>query len=90
MSELAEVSMRIALTSAVEYLRVHDLTADPAALADCITSHVKAAIPAALHDARMAIEARMAHVANATFGASISLAGIEAAREAGQSRRVSV
>lgn len=77
-----------AMWAANEYLRVHDLVADPEALNECVRTHCKAALPAALHDAREAYEAGMLHVSGQTFFASFALAGIEAAKEAGWPREV--
>ena len=76
---MAEVAMR----AAAEYLARHSLTADPVALTECLKAHLKAALPIALADAKRALDARMEAVALQTFEASLALAGIEAAKEAG-------
>jgi hypothetical protein len=81
-NELAATACRIASQGAIEYLRVHGLTADMTALSECIRSWVKIKLPDALGDAREALACGMGHVAEQTFAASMMLAGIEAAKEA--------
>lgn len=83
MNDLAKVAMAAAQRAAVEWLRVHNQKADADALAECLAAMVKIRMPAALHDARQALECNMGKVAERTFLASMALAGIEAAKEAG-------
>jgi hypothetical protein len=78
-SAIADIAMR----SAVAYLRNHDLVADNAALAKCLKAHIRMVLPQAIKDAKDALECGMRDAANCTLAASISLAGIEAAKEAG-------
>lgn len=84
-SGLAMMACRCATTAALAYIRQHQLHLDDCGpLNACIAAHVKAAMPAALHDAKEAIDCGMRDVAEHTFAASMALAGIEAAKEAGQ------
>lgn len=80
---IAEVAVRIATRAAVAYLDAHGLKADDEALANSLKAMCKIRLPAALHDANEAIQCGMASVAEHTFRASMALAGIEAAKEAG-------
>ncbi len=80
---LADAACTIALRSAQLYLTQHSLKATNLALSECLKAHVKAALPAALHDAKSAFDCNMVQVGVSTFTATISLAGIEAAKEAG-------
>jgi len=80
---LARAAMEIAARGAAEYLRQHKLKADPDALLSTLRSWVKAKLPEALHDAKEALDANMGAAAEQTFKASMVLAGIEAAKEAG-------
>jgi hypothetical protein len=81
---LSDSAMLFVAAGASEYLRKHGLTADPAALAECCASWARAKLGEALADARESIEAGMHDAAAMTFGASMYLAGIEAAKEASQ------
>ncbi len=80
---LANVATKAALTGAREYLKAHQLKADPADLTERLRSWVEKMLPQALQDAKEAREAGMADVAEQTFLASMMLAGIGAAKEAG-------
>jgi hypothetical protein len=80
---LADVAVEIAARAAVAYLRQHNIDADPRALEATLKSWVKIKLPEALRDAKQALEAGMGQAAEATFKASMALAGIEAAKEAG-------
>lgn len=81
---LADAAAMIALRAARAYLDQHKLTATPTALSACLTSWVNAKLPEALADARSAFACHMDKAAVQTFGASMALAGIEAAKEAGE------
>ncbi|MDO8632787.1 MAG: hypothetical protein Q7R41_20080, partial [Phycisphaerales bacterium] len=72
-----------ALNGARSYLRAHNLTATNEALSAALSRCMKAAVPAALADAKAAFDAHMPKIGEATFAASMRLAGIEAAKEAG-------
>jgi hypothetical protein len=85
-TELGEAAMMIAARAAAEYLRRHNLEADPTALLETLRSWVKIKLPEALRAARTALEARMPQAAEQTFAASMALAGIEAAKEASRPR----
>ena len=80
---LAAIAIQSAAMAARAYLNNHDLSADPDALCECIKSHVKISLPVALADAQQALDVGMKDAAAATFIASMRLAGIEAAKEAG-------
>jgi hypothetical protein len=84
MNPLVEAACQVAMRAAASYLQAHNLRADDSALAACLRSHCKIALPAALHDAKEALDCGMGQAAEATFRASMALAGIEAAKEAGQ------
>jgi len=80
---LGDAAVRIASRAAWMYIRQHDLTATTEALSSCLTSWCKIKLPEALRDAKAALDAHMPQAAEATFQATMALAGIEAAREAG-------
>ena len=80
---LARFAVDAAARSAVEYLKAHNLKADPDALLSCIRSWCKIKLPEALRDAKDALDAGMSQAAEQTFAATMALAGIEAAKEAG-------
>lgn len=82
MDALADAAVMMAARGARQYLDTHKLTADPAALTACLKSWVKIKFPEALKDAKDAISAGMHQMAEATFAATMKLAGIEAAKEA--------
>jgi len=81
--KLGTAASQTAMKAAAEYLRKHNLGADVDALCECIRAHMRAALPGALNDAKAALDANMGAVAERTFLASMALAGIEAAKEAG-------
>lgn len=78
---LAELAAKQVLLAASEYCHVHNIRADPAALAKCCRAHGLLRLPEALADAKAALDCRMEQVAVATFVASMRQAGIEAAKE---------
>ena len=80
---LSEQTMHIAAQAAMRYLETHNLTASPDALASCLTSWVRAKLPEALRDAKEAVDAGLPEYGELTYKATIVLAGIEAAKEAG-------
>lgn len=80
---LAEIATQTAMQAAVEYLRVHNLKANDAALVSCLKAWCKIKLPEALRDAKEAFDCGMHQVGQATFLATMKLAGIEAAKEAG-------
>ena len=82
MDALADAAVMMASRGARQYLDVHKLKADPAALTACLKSWVKIKFPEALNDAKAAISAGMHQIAEQTFAATMRLAGIEAAKEA--------
>ena len=67
----------------MRYLETHNLTASPDTLASCLTSWVRAKLPEALRDAQEAVDAGLSEYGELTYKATIALAGIEAAKEAG-------
>ena len=79
----SEQTLHIAAQAAMRYLETHNLWADPDALASCLASWVRAKLPEALRDAKEALDAGLAEYAGMTYEATIVLAGIEAAKEAG-------
>ena len=78
---LAQASVDIALRAAIKWLEVHDFKADCAALTECLRANVKIRMGKALHDAKEAIDCHMPDIAEQTFAAEMSLAGIDAAKE---------
>ena len=80
---LVKFAVDAAIRGAVEYLKAHNLAADPDALLSCVRSWCKIKLPEALRDAKDALDAGMSEVAEQTFAATMALAGIEAAKEAG-------
>ena len=79
---LIDAAAKIAIIGAREYLRVHNLQADETALVACCKSWLKIKLPEALNDAKAAMDCGMHQAAEATFKATMILAGIEAAKEA--------
>jgi hypothetical protein len=80
--KLGEVAVTIVAKSAVAWMNAHNMRpVSDDAFCECVKSVAKIRLPAALHDAREALEANMDAVAVETFRASMSLAGIEAAKE---------
>ena len=73
-----------AYKAANEYLTANSLKADAEALRLCIKSWCKIKLPEAIADAKSAFECGMDQIGTQTFLASFALAGIEAAKEAGQ------
>ena len=80
-NELADVAVRVAIRGAKEYLTSHGLTADTASLALSLKAMVKMRFPEAVRDASAAFDAGMIKAGEATFIASMVLAGIDAAKE---------
>ena len=80
---LSEQTLHIAAQAAMRYLETHGLTADPDALASCLAAWVRAKLPEALQDAKEALDAGLTEYVKLTYEATIVLAGIEAAKEAG-------
>lgn len=79
---LASTAATLAMQAAADYFRnFRRFPTDLEAAAVVVRTHLKAALPAALDDAREAIECGMGDVAVATFAASVRLAGIAAAKE---------
>ncbi len=81
--EMTNAAVRIALTGAGEYFRVHDLE-----VTDCRANQLKEAlrlvmcdsVVSALADAKQAVEANMPEVAVQTFSVTMRLVGIQAAK----------
>jgi hypothetical protein len=82
---LATIAAQAVLNGAVEYLRANKLTADNGLLASKCREHARLALRPALADAKEAIDAHMGQCAEATFLASMALAGIAAAKECASS-----
>src|SRR5262249_44016903 len=82
--KLGTAAADFALSAALQYLRVHHLTADPDALLESLKAHVRARLPESLAEARQALDCNMVHVANRLFMATMALAGVDAAREVGR------
>ena len=80
---LGERTLEIATQAAMCYLETHNLTADLDVVASCLASWVRAKLPEALRDAKEALDAGLTEYAELTYNATIVLAGIEAAKEAG-------
>ena len=79
---LGQAAISIAITAAIQWLKVHDYKADPDALTECIRANCKIRISKALHDAQEAFDCGMNDVGEAIFRAEMVLAGIDAAKEA--------
>lgn len=80
---LGGAAAQIAMKAAAEYLHQHKLTAAPEALEGCLRSWCRIKFPEAMADAKAALDAHMDDIATQTFAATMALAGIEAAKEAG-------
>lgn len=80
---LADIAVSDAALSARAYLAKNGLSATTDALVECLCSHIKAAIPTAIHDAKEVLNVGMGAAAVATFRASMVAAGIKAAKECG-------
>lgn len=87
-ARLAACCATIAARGASEYLKAHNLTADPAVLAACLRSWVHIKLPEALADSKAALDCHMGQVAEATFAATMMQAGIEAAKEASRPKSI--
>lgn len=85
---LAETVSDIAAHAAITYLKQQNLTATDEALAACLASWIRLKLPEAFADAKQAIDSGMEQYAEMTFRATMALAGIEAAKEAGVPRLV--
>ena len=80
---LGDLGAKTAMRSAANYLHQHKMTANVDALLECLRSWCKIQLPRALDDAKKAADCGMDEAAIATFTASMAIAGIEAAKEAG-------
>jgi hypothetical protein len=80
---LADVAIQYVLRGAAQYLATHKLTATDSALAACCRAWAKIKLPEAMADAKEALACNMGSVAEMTFAASMTAAGIEAAKECG-------
>jgi len=79
-----DVACASALQGAAEYLLAHNIdrsSLDRDKLLTTLTGHISACMESALTDANAAFQAHMPEVANATFVASMRLAGIRAVKE---------
>lgn len=83
MEKLIDKAFGFVVNGARAYLDVHNLKADDKVLCECIKSWMKINLKGALDDAREAFDCGMSDIAIASFAASMKLAGIEAAKEAG-------
>ena len=84
MDKLIRVAADTAMRAAADYLITKGLRYDLDALVARIRSWIKIKLPEALRDAQQALDANMPQIAAAAFLASMRLAGIEAAKEAGR------
>jgi len=82
-TSLGQYAAVTAMKAALAYLeqRGQLKTADTGKLSERLRHHVKAALPAALDDAKAAIDCGMSDAASLTFAASMAAAGIAAAKE---------
>ena len=81
---LGSQAANVAMKGAAEYLRTKGQKPNDAqidAIVEALRRHTKNAVSSALADAKAAVEAGMGGFANATFFASMKLAGIAAAKE---------
>jgi hypothetical protein len=83
LDHLGRIAADAAMRGAVEYGRRHavDFNANLDRLLHAIRKHAKAAVGPAMDDAKAALDAGMGKVAEATFLASMTAAGIAACKE---------
>ena len=82
---LGTIAAEVAMKAAADYMRVNRIASTEAnitAVVDALRVTCKEAVGPALDDAKAAIDAGMPDVAQATFLASIRLAGIAAVKRA--------
>lgn len=84
MDAFVKAAADMAMRAAADYLHLNNLAAsvNVSALIIALRKHVKDRMFAALDDTKAAFECNMRQAAEATFAASMKLAGIEAAKEA--------
>ena len=84
MDSLVAAGGRAADHSALAWLDKHGLrdTVDAQTLADALESAIRGAMGSALDDAKAALDCGMTKIAEMTFVASMSLAGVAAAKKA--------
>lgn len=79
---LGTIAADVAMRAAAEYIRINNLKVlDYDAATECLRSYCKSRLPMALKDAKDALDCGMGQVAEATFKATMAMAGIEAAKE---------
>ena len=83
MKTLIDIAAIAAVRAAREWSETtgHKFDAGDEAFCECLKSWLKIQLPIALKDAKDAISAGMHDAANQTFIASMTIAGIEAAKE---------
>ena len=80
--ELGSVAANITMNASADYIHRNNLTVtDYKVAADVIRDFCKEALFPALDDAKEALETGMGQIAEATFQASMRMAGIEAAKK---------
>ena len=80
---LVDAAMKAALRGAREWLDKHtEAKVDWATLCECLKANVKIRWQGAMYDAQQAMACGMTQIAQATFAATMALAGIDAAKEA--------
>jgi len=84
-SNIGQVCVKIALRAACAYLKEHKLTADDEPLFACVRSWCEIKLPEAITDYKDACDCGMEQIGQKSFLATMALAGIEAAKEAGKS-----
>lgn len=83
-NQLVKVAATISMKAAVAFLDKNKVTVPDSeinVLLRLLKQHVESTIIEALEDAKLALEANMAQVAEQTFAASMTCAGIAAAKE---------
>jgi hypothetical protein len=83
---LADFAFRSAARAAADFLERNQLVADVDTLAQALKRHCKSNMRSAVNDACDAFDCGMTMVGEATFRASMALAGVAAAKEVGQSK----
>ena len=79
---LGTIAAEVAMRAAAEYVRANNLkVVDYQAATECLRSCIKNRLASALDDAKAALDVGMGQAAEATFRASMALAGIEATKE---------
>lgn len=86
---LGKLAADFASLAAVDYIHLNGIEIDLDSLVTCLRANVKLRITEAIQDASEALGVMGSKMAEATFAASMRIAGIEAAQEANHSESCS-